>query len=168
MGGTTVSTNFGGSYRDWLIETHDDAHGNGDLSAHFYRRAAILIGAHGTVGLISTNTISQGDTRATGLRYLLSRGFVIYDATRSMPWPGDAAVEVALVHLAGRSPRFRMRAFTTRRPTNVDAINSRLRGSPEREDPVAPPRPAPTLKRSRASSFYGDGFILGTHRGARS
>ena len=46
---------------------------------------------NGTIGLLATNTIAQGETRTSGLQFLLREGLVIYDATRSMPWPGAAA-----------------------------------------------------------------------------
>jgi hypothetical protein len=53
---------FGGpSMLDWLKVLHEGAHGNADYSAHFFRRADTLLGAHGTIGLIATNTIAQGD-----------------------------------------------------------------------------------------------------------
>ncbi len=85
----------GASLVDWLKVIHEGAHGNADYSAHFFRRADVLLGDHGTIGLLATNTIAQGDTRATGLQWLLRAGAVIYDATRSMPWPGEAAVSVS-------------------------------------------------------------------------
>jgi hypothetical protein len=62
-------------YLDWLKVVSPGAHGNSDLSAHFFRRAAMLLGTHGAFGLIATNTIAQGDTRATtGDRLRLDRG----------------------------------------------------------------------------------------------
>ncbi|MBL0196882.1 MAG: hypothetical protein IPQ09_22175 [Myxococcales bacterium] len=73
---------------DWLPTVHPGAHGNADYSAHFFRRADTLLGQHGTIGLIATNTIAQGDTRATGLQALVESGAVIYDAKPNMPWPG--------------------------------------------------------------------------------
>jgi hypothetical protein len=60
-----ITETGGEGYLEWLQAVHVGAHGNADLSAHFFRRAATLLGAHGTIGLIATNTISQGDTRAT-------------------------------------------------------------------------------------------------------
>ncbi|WP_296616731.1 DNA methyltransferase [Sphingomonas sp.] len=50
-------------YLDWLQTLHSDAHGNADLSAHFYRRSYALLREGGVFGLIATNTIRQGDTR---------------------------------------------------------------------------------------------------------
>jgi hypothetical protein len=128
---------LGDNYLDWLQAVHVGAHGNADLSAHFFRRAASLLGAHGTIGLIATNTISQGDTRATGLRHLVAReGFSIHDATRSQMWPGAAAVSVSVVALGKGRPQ---NAAIPRRLDDVvvNAINSHLRAGAERGDPFA-------------------------------
>ena len=45
-------------------QAHDESHGNADLVAHFFRRAFDLTRHNGAFGLIATNTIAQGDTRA--------------------------------------------------------------------------------------------------------
>jgi hypothetical protein len=111
-----------------------DAGKNGDLSAHFFRRADRLIGRHGTIGLIATNTIAQGDTRAAGLQPLVVSGHQIYDATRSLLWPGDAAVAVAVIHLAKGSPE-RIGLSARLDGHEAEAISSRLRPKPERPDP---------------------------------
>lgn len=99
MGKNGISEHGGPAYLPWLLAVHEGAHGNADLSAHFFRRTHHLLGAHGTIGLIATNTIAQGDTRATGLQYLADKA-QIYEATESLMWPGEAAVSVSIVHLA--------------------------------------------------------------------
>jgi len=86
MGGGKISGSFGTPYRDWLSMLHPGSHGNADLCAHFFRRAETLIGDNGVMGFIATNTISQGDTRATGLKHLLSNGWEIYSASTDIPW----------------------------------------------------------------------------------
>ena len=53
----------------------------------------------GTSGLIATNTIAQGDTRSTGLRWICTHGGEIYHARRRLMWPGQAAVVVSVVHV---------------------------------------------------------------------
>ena len=53
----------------------------------------------GCVGLISTNTIAQGDTRYTGLRWICNHGGTIYRARKRLRWPGEAAVIVSVVHI---------------------------------------------------------------------
>ncbi len=50
-------------------------------------------------GLIATKTISQGDTRATGLSAIVALGGVIFRAIRRLKWPGEAAVTVAVIHI---------------------------------------------------------------------
>jgi hypothetical protein len=82
-----------------LKTIHDGAHGNADLVAHFYRRAFGLLRRGGCFGLLATNTIRQGDTRATGLRPIRQAGGTIYSAIRRRKWPGEAAVVICVVHI---------------------------------------------------------------------
>lgn len=86
-------------YMDWLKQMHIESHGNSDLAAHFFRRAFTLLRNRGTLGLIATNTIGQGDTRSTGLRWICKNGGTIYGAQRRIKWPGEAAVVVSSVHI---------------------------------------------------------------------
>jgi hypothetical protein len=152
-----ISESGGDEYIPWLQTLHVGAHGNADLSAHFFRRTFGLLCDHGTLGLISTNTIAQGDTRASGLQWIVGHGGEIYAATRSMLWPGLAAVAVSVVHVA----KGRDRESLGERVLDgkvVTAINSRLRGKPERPDPVK-------LRSNADLSFQGTivlgmGFVL--------
>jgi len=157
LGGSSISSNYGPGYRDWLLDSHPGSHGNADLCAHFFRRVHGLLGAHGTFGLISTNTLSQGDTRESGLKQLLAAGVSLYDATTTMLWPvGSAAVAVSLIHGAAGEPR--SHAQPTLDGKAVEVINSRLRMTPERPDPKS-------IATNRSLYFggakiYGQGFLL--------
>ena len=95
---TVIAANRPG-YTDWLKQMHADSHGNADLVAHFFRRAFDLMRTDGAFGLISTNTIAQGDTRSTGLRWICENGGEIYRAKRRFKWPGLAAVVVSVLHV---------------------------------------------------------------------
>lgn len=132
MGVAFITERLGDGYVSWLQNLHEGTTGKFDLSAHFFRRAASLLGAHGALGLIATNTIAQGDTRTTGLGYLVDRGWTIYDATISMPWPGAAAVTVSIVHAARGNVTRGLEVRLDGRPVN--ALNSRLRSGAERGD----------------------------------
>ncbi|HXN88311.1 MAG TPA: DNA methyltransferase, partial [Methylocella sp.] len=104
-GKNTIIGSNAKNYLPWLQTLHEGAHGNADLVAHFFRRAFGLLRAGGVFGLIATNTIGQGDTRASGLTAILSHGGAILRATRRLKWPGDAAVVVSVVHVAkGEAP----------------------------------------------------------------
>ncbi len=98
-GKNTVRAANAPGYPEWLKELHAESHGNSDLVAHFFRRAFNLLRERGTFGLIATNTIAQGDTRSTGLRWISEHGGEIYRANRRFKWPGQAAVVVSLVHV---------------------------------------------------------------------
>jgi len=95
---TVAAANVAG-YPDWLKQVHAGSHGNADQVAHFFRRAFDLVRRHGAFGLIATNTIAQGDTRSTGLRWICTHGGEIYRARRRVPWPGLAAVVVSVLHV---------------------------------------------------------------------
>lgn len=158
LGGKGISTTFGNSYRDWLYELHPGTGANCDLVAHFFRRADQLLGAHGTMGLIATNTISEGDTREGALQFLLKQGSVILNATDSIPWPGSAAVVISVVIMArgkaSENQEIRLDGEL------VPVVNSMLRPTPERADPVKLKANTPLF--SQGSKIYGQGFILET------
>ena len=99
-GKNTIGDGNRGGYLDWLKMIHEESHGNADLVAHFFRRAFNLLRPGGTFGLIATNTIAQGDTRSSGLRWICTHGGTIYAARRRYKWPGQAAVVVSVVHVA--------------------------------------------------------------------
>jgi hypothetical protein len=150
LGGKRISTEFGDPYSEWLDVIHGSGQG-ADLSAHFFRRTATFLGAHGTIGLIATNTIAQGDTREAGLRQLVRDGLTIFNATSNLPWPGEAAVTVSVIHLAvGRPATVANLELDTQR---VTAIDSRLRPNAERSD-------ARQLGANADASFVGS-FVNG-------
>ena len=100
QGGRNVSATQGLSYSKWLTTMHERASGGADLVAHFFRRAFNLLREGGALGLIATNTIAQGDTRGSGLRWICNKGGTVYGARRRIKWPGEAAVVVSVVHIA--------------------------------------------------------------------
>lgn len=73
--------------------------GKTDLVAYFFRRSWNLLRRRGTLGLISTNTIAQGDTHLSGLVQINREGGSIFSAIRRRRWPGRAAVVVSAVHI---------------------------------------------------------------------
>lgn len=95
---TLINANAPG-YVEWLKVVNPESHGNADLVAHFFRRSFTLLRQRGCLGLIATNTIAQGDTRNTGLRFICENGGVIYQAKRRFKWPGLAAVVVSVIHI---------------------------------------------------------------------
>ncbi len=99
LGGKRVSGALGGEYKNWLAGLHEQTSGNADLVAHFFRRAFGNVKQGGTIGLIATNTIAQGDTRRAALQWIGLHGGEIYNAVRRLKWPGVAAVIVSTVSI---------------------------------------------------------------------
>lgn len=151
MGGRNTSELLGDSYNEWLGALHSSGR-TADICAHFLRRCDGLLGRHGTIGIVATSTISQGDTRDAGLAHMLGRRLVVYDASESLPWVGGPNVAIAVVHIA----KGRIATGDLRPRLNgiaVKAINSRLRAGLERPDPVP-------LAANQGLAFVG-AYVLG-------
>ena len=145
---TVIAANVA-RYPDWLKQVHEESHGNADLVAHFFRRAFDHVRKDGTFGLIATNTIAQGDTRSTGLRWICENGGEIYLARRRVKWPGLAAVVVSVLHVH-RGP------FTGTKHLDgevTDTITAFLFHRGSHEDPGR-------LKANAGKSFQGS-IVLG-------
>jgi hypothetical protein len=96
LGGQKLSGFFGNNFLEYIKYAFRPI-GAVDLVTYFFRRIFNIVKPGGFQSLISTNTIAQGSAREDGLDVICSQGGVINHAVRSMRWPGQAAVEVALV-----------------------------------------------------------------------
>jgi len=74
------------------------------LVAFLFRQVFALIRTGGASALVAKNTISQGDTRVSGLQWICKNGGIISSAVKRLALPGDAAVGSAL----STSPEARM------------------------------------------------------------
>jgi len=98
VGGQKITGNFGTDFRDYLVEwLANGARGSADLVAYFFLRGYGLLGEPGSMALLATNTIAQGDTREVGLDQLVAQGAVLMRAVKSRKWPGVANLEVSHV-----------------------------------------------------------------------
>lgn len=92
LGGQKLTGALGPEIRDWFVEVlADGTRGSADLVAYFFLRAFDLLASHGTIGLIATNSVAQGDTREVGLDRLVDRGFAITRCIQSRSWPAASA-----------------------------------------------------------------------------
>jgi hypothetical protein len=130
-------------------QLHPESHGNADLVAHFFRRCFDLLRPGGSLGLIATNTIAQGDTRSSGLRWICLHGATIYAARKRNKWPGVAAVVVSVVHL--HKGTYAGERLLERRP--VAQITAFLFANGGNEDPKP-------LAANAGKSFVGS-YVLG-------
>jgi len=156
MGGWNISASFGDSYLHWVMEANDGSSGSCDLVAHFFRRTFNLLRDSGSLGLIATNTIAQGDTRSSGLTIILERGGTIYQCVRRQRWPGQAAVVISIVHISKRI--LENKCSPSLDGNRVERISAFLL---EGNQDTNPPRLIRNADRSfGGAKIYGQGFIL--------
>jgi hypothetical protein len=95
LGGQRLTARIGEDVRECAVEVlANGRRGSADLVAYFFLRAAQTSKGF---GMLATNTIGQGDTREVGLDALTADGWTIHAATKSMPWPGSAVLEISKV-----------------------------------------------------------------------
>ena len=153
LGGLKISTEFGDKYRQWLSTAFDPFPGTADLCATFFRRAFKSLNLDGRLGLIATNTISQGDTRESGLACLKREGGTIVFARRFVKWPGTANLEVTLTSLS-RQHEGRPLLLDG---VSVSEISSRLDAEPEAE----PRRLCGNRRKAHIGCYvFGMGFTM--------
>ncbi len=92
LGGKKLTGAMGAGIREWYINTlASGVKGHADLVSYFFLRGHGILNSDGTLGLIATNSIAQGDTREVGLDQMVDRGFTITRAVQSAPWPAASA-----------------------------------------------------------------------------
>jgi hypothetical protein len=154
MHGSRISTRLGQNYFDYLRRHFPASHGQSDLCAIFLLRAFHLLNRGGYLGLIVTNTISQGDTRIAGLGSIVTSQGSIYAAMDSIPWPGVAAVTISMINVS-RTQNSIQRLLNGR---PVAYISEFLEESKPAGEPFA--LLANEGKSYAGSHIYGVGFTL--------
>ncbi len=153
LGGLKISGTLGEKYRHYLAACFAPFSGMADLCAGFYRRAFGLLNNGKRFGMVATNTLGQGDSRTSGLGFILRKSGQIHFARRFIKWPGTANVEVNLLVIGKGGP-------VTEPYLDgqlVDYISSRLDAEPEAE--------SIPLYHNADKAFQGDilrgiGFVL--------
>lgn len=84
----------GDEYIDWLKERFGV--GVKDHCVYFFRKAHEELKPGERCGLVATNTISQSKNRDASLGWIMKNDGVIFDATSTMPWSGEAKVHVSI------------------------------------------------------------------------
>lgn len=154
LGGLRISTNFGTNYLNYLKVNYYPAGGTCDIVAYFFRRTYTNLNKQGFVSLISTNTISQGDTREGALDIIVAQNGQINFAIKSIKWPGQANLEVSLLTI-NKGRNFKIKFLNGK---EVDYINPLL--EPDRNIGNPYFLKGNTLKCFAGTTVLGKGFIL--------
>ncbi|WES64633.1 hypothetical protein P0L94_00855 [Microbacter sp. GSS18] len=105
LGGKKLSPALGVNTREFLIEAIASGQpGNTDLVVFFLLRSYGMLNPRGRLGVITTNSVAQGDNREVGLDQLEKRGAVLDRAVQSKAWPSRSAnLQYAAMWLGQRS-----------------------------------------------------------------
>lgn len=99
LGGKKISGFYGNNFHNYITSIYSFSGGQTDLVSYFIRRTASLLNNNSFLSLITTNTVSQGDTRYASLDFLINNKFEINFTIPSVKWPGQANLEVSLICL---------------------------------------------------------------------
>lgn len=157
LGGLKISTELGLDFLLYLKNSFEDSKGRTDICVYFYLISFENISNNGYIGLVSTNTISQGETREAGLSKIIREGGTIIYADKYVKWQGDANVEVNLVSIIKKPSSKNIFGILDGRP--VPSISSWLDDLPEIQPSI--------LYQNKGKAFKGEimrgnGFVLST------
>ncbi|NIM17542.1 MAG: N-6 DNA methylase [Candidatus Aminicenantes bacterium] len=99
LGGKKISGMYGDNYLNYLKHNFQFVLGQSDYVVYFLRRIYNILCFNGFLSLITTNTISQGDTRQSGLDFILESKGNINFVSKSIKWPGIASLMVSLLSI---------------------------------------------------------------------
>ncbi|MBU1086179.1 MAG: SAM-dependent methyltransferase [Candidatus Omnitrophica bacterium] len=155
LGAQKITVNFAERYHEF-IRNYFGTKGITDLVVYFLIRIFHIAKAtQGRLGLISTNSIYQGDSRKSGLVRLIEDGATINFAKKSIKWPGKANLDVSLFAIEKNAIR-KNKAFLDNE--EVDKINSFFDNAGNSEEVYK-------LYTNKGKAFVGcyvlgDGFLL--------
>jgi hypothetical protein len=158
LGISSIRETLGPHYFDWLVSAYPGSGGKADLCAFFVRLIHVLSSEHGTVGIVATNSIAQGDSRRSGLARIVECGAQIVHADTSIAWARSAGVTVSTINWVNGLQASPKPARARLDGRLVTSINSRLRAGRERDEPA--PSSAARGYGHIGVKLYGDGFIL--------
>jgi len=99
LGGADISKKYNLNLTNFLYTKYSPARNRADFVTYFVRRIS-EISKH-SFSLITTNSISEGDTRSGGLDFILNKNeFTINHAVKSKEWPGQAKLYISIISLS--------------------------------------------------------------------
>ena len=89
-----------------VYEAFPDVPHVADYCVYWFRKTHDRMKTGARAGLVGTNSITRTKGREASLDYIVGNGGIIYDAVQSMPWPGEANVDVSIVNWTKSEPPF--------------------------------------------------------------
>ncbi|MCU6480471.1 Eco57I restriction-modification methylase domain-containing protein [Arthrobacter sp. A2-55] len=157
LAGKKIATANGSNIETWVKADLNGLKGAADISAHFIRRAWLLLVEGGSLGLIATDRIGQGDTALMSTQILVEEG-TLYRAVSAFRWPGQASTGAAIIWAWKKSSDYSaMSPILDGRV--VSALSPSLDDAGEANVTTASPLKLPFLAGAGIYA-YGEGFVL--------
>jgi hypothetical protein len=96
LGGKYLRQERGDEYAEKIYSKFPSAKGQPDYCAFWFQKAQDNKASR--IGLVATNSISQGVTRKASLEYVTKNGGILTNAISTQVWSGDANVHVSIVN----------------------------------------------------------------------
>jgi SAM-dependent methyltransferase len=96
---------LGDNYVNRIVERFPEVKDKADFCIYWFRLAHNQIDKNVRVGLVGTNSISQGISRTASLAYITQNGGYIHEAISTQVWSGEANVHVSIVNWSHRQPK---------------------------------------------------------------
>ena len=151
-GSKKLRKELGNEYVDKVFQKYPNIK-DADFCSSWFRLAHDNINETGRVGLVATNSISQGKSRKATLDYITNQGGHIHEAISTQPWCGEAEVHVSIVNWSLEKPK---QYFLDDR--QVNHINSSLKSDTDVSKAIL-------IQANKNKSFQGvipngQGFII--------
>jgi uncharacterized membrane protein YgcG len=148
-GHSNLGSSFHPMYTEFLRDRYEGTSGKCDICAYFFRKSFDVLKDSGSLNLLATNTIAQGDTRTSALQWICNNNGTIYSACRRMKWPGVASVVVSTIAILKNARA----CYFALNGEKVQKITSFLLDKGDNSDPKA-------LASNKGFTFQGS-IILG-------
>lgn len=97
LGVRRLRAELGDAYVEEIFEAFPDNRA-ADLVTYWYTKALQTMRPGERAGFVSTNSITQNESREASIDRIVEKGGQVVDAWRSYVWPGEAAVHVSIVN----------------------------------------------------------------------
>nr|WP_051284305.1 DNA methyltransferase [Desulforegula conservatrix] len=154
LGGKYLRTERGDDYAEKIYKAFPDAKGQPDLCVFWFQKANDSSAER--IGLVGTNSISQGVSRKASLDYISANNGTIISAVSTQVWSGTANVHVSLVNWVKNKKIIPSDIFLDEQKVNF--INSSLKA--EADYTVAKPLKENENLSFQACELSGKGFIV--------
>ena len=104
LGGYRIRQELGDDYFEQVCQHFSGVKDKVDYCTYWFRLAHDRLREDGRAGLVGTNSVTQGLSRAASLEYILKENGYIHHAFSSQPWAGDAKVHVNIVNWSKEKP----------------------------------------------------------------